>query len=95
MTNENIKMMYEIILAIIGVIAGVGIVIKVLAFKFSNNHVSIGKNIDNSMVESGATVNKVIGDNATLNVGTQLYYQDEEPQNKEKNTVWISGKELE
>lgn len=81
------------ILGIIAAIAGIGIVLKLISFKFRKNHIAVGKNVDNSYVAPGAHVNKMVGDNNTMNVGTQIYYQDEEPEINGEQAVWIGGKE--
>lgn len=91
---ENTELIWQIISTILGagfVFTIYKFVIKPV-FRFLKSHNAIGKNIDNSHVEPGATVNKIIGDNAIMNVGTQTYYQDEEPCNAKQNDVWISPK---
>lgn len=85
--NEYIKLAAEILLAIIG--AGIAFKLLKVVFRFLKNHIAIGKNVDNSHVESGATVNKIIGDNATMNVGVQIYDQDEEPEEMNVGDIWI------
>lgn len=85
--SENVKLILEVILAIVGT----GLVIKLfkMVFRFLQNHIAIGKNIDNSHVESGAEVHKIIGDNATMNIGAQIHYQENEPENAKEGDVWI------
>lgn len=94
--EDKIKLFLEIVFALIST----GLVIKLLkiVFRFIKNHIAIGKNIDNSYVASGSTVNKMIGDNNTMNVGTQTYYQNEEPSEQEIEAAqgkinWISDEQ--
>ena len=100
--SEEIKMIIEVVLAILGI----GLVFKILKFKFLRNNFAIGKNVDNSRAEPGATVIKNIGDNSTINIGIDedkveekienaTKYRPEEivsevePENQKEGDYWV------
>ncbi len=82
--NEDVKLIIDIVIAIIGLIT-TGCVLKFLIIKFRlwKNRIAVGKNVDNSYVEAGANVNKIVGDHGTMNIGSKILYQDDEPSKEE------------
>ncbi|MEZ3505781.1 MAG: hypothetical protein K1W10_02280 [Lachnospiraceae bacterium] len=93
--NEDVKLIIEIVIAVIGLVTA-GHVLKVLMIRLGlrKNHIAIGKNVDNSYVEAGANVNKIVGDHGMMNIGSQILYQDDEPnkgdiQKAQDDVFWI------